>query len=456
MKRTRKGFILYLFVLLVFTSACAIGGSSTPSGPTQTPYIITATFPPPAESEVDTAATQTAEAASVAEPEAEAHTLPAELKLVYTDTSGNLSGWTEAGGVHAILSTGDVMGPRLSDDGQWVAFVRSADYAHYSLWVIGFDGSGERQLVNQDQFFDLKNHDDAIGAEPYIYSWVPGTHTIAFNTSPVFDGPGLFINDDLHIVNADSGTLSTLLAPGEGGIFYFSPDGTQIALVTADDISLINTDGSNRRSNVLEYEWILTYSEYAYYAEPMWSADSTFLRVAIPPHDPLGDPAAQTTLWHIPTDGSAAGIAGHVTIAPLTSVRISPDMSWIAYLSYFSDAADNRRNLHINNFSGTADTTYTNGQIGFNTWSPDSTHFVYVNRSSETTKYADKDGGEIQLIPVGTAIGVSFINEYTYIYTRNTGAEWQIMYGNVDTTQTIIGSMPILEDGKLPNYSFVY
>jgi hypothetical protein len=453
MKTTRIGIFIFLLFLLVFISACTIGGNTTVA-PTRTPYIITATFPPSAEGETDVAATQTAEAASIVEPEPEAHTLPAELKLVYTDTTGNLFRWTEAAGASAILASGDIMGPVLSDDGQWVAFVRNSDFVHYSLWVVNFDGSGERQLVNQDQFFDMKNSEEAISAQPYIYDWVPGTHTIAFNTSPSFEGPGLMINDDLRLVNADSGALSTLLSPGDGGVFYYSPDGTQIALVKSDSISLINADGSNRRSNVLEYEWVLTYSEYMYYAEPLWSADSTFLRVAIPPHDPLGDPAAQTTLWHIPTDGSAAGIAGHVTIAPLTSVRISPDMGWIAYLSYFGDATDNRRNLHINNFSGSADHVYTTGQVDLNAWAPDSTHFVYVNHDTSSSKYADKDGGETLLIPSGMAVWFNFINEYTYIYTWNTGAEWQLVHGNVDGTQTVIASMPLAS--KLPNYSFVY
>jgi hypothetical protein len=453
MKTTRLGVILYLFALLVFTSACAIGGSTTPA-PTQTPFLITATFPPPVENPVDTAATQTAEAASVPEPEP--HAIPAGLKVVFTDTYGNLYTWTEAGGVVSLLATGDVMGPLLSDDGQRIAFARSSDAVHYSLWVIGFDGSGERELVNQDQFFGMRNHDDAISAEPYVYNWVPGTHTIAFNTSPVFDGPGLFVNDDLHMVNSDSGSLSTLLTPGEGGVFYFSPDGNQISLVTPEDISLINTDGSNRRDNVLTYDFVMTYSEFAYYAEPKWSADSSFLRVAIPPSDPLFDTTAQTTLWHIPTDGSPAGIAGHVTIAPFTSVSISPDMSGVAYMSYFSDATDNRRKLHINNFSGTADSIYATGEVNFNTWSPDARHFIYADSATETSKYADKDGGETNLLPAGTAIGVNFINEYTYMYIRNTPTEKQLVYGNIDGIQTVINSMPSPGDNKYPNYSFVY
>ncbi|MBI9052085.1 MAG: PD40 domain-containing protein [Anaerolineaceae bacterium] len=451
MKTTRSGIFLIVSLLTIFSMACVIGGTSS-AGPTQTPYVITATFESPAEPDI--ALTQTAEAALVVEPDP--HALPAELRLVYTDTSSNLFSWTEADGVNSLLATGDIMGPRLSDDGQWIVFIRTTDYIHYNLWIIGFDGIGERILVSSDQFLSLSNHPDAPGAAPYIYSWVPGSHTLAFNVSPKFEGPGLLINDDLHLVNAESGMLSTLLAPGDGGVFYYSPDGSQIALVTPENISLINADGSNRRDNVLTYDPVLTYSEYMYYAEPKWADDSSFLRVAIPPQDPLGDLTQQTTLWHIPTDGSAAGIAGHVLIAPLTSVNLSPDLSWIAYLDYFGDPSDNRRNLHFNNFSGTADHIYTTGEVRINAWNPDSNHLVYTNYDVENTKYADKDGGETLLIPVGSANSISFINENTYIYLRNAGTEWQLAHGNLDGTQTMIASMPWPGGDRLPNYSFVH
>jgi hypothetical protein len=206
--------------------------------------------------------------------------------------------------------------------------------------VIRFDGSGERELVSSDQFLTLKNNVNAISAEPYIFSWVPNSHTLAFNTSPIFDGPGMMINNDLHLVDADSGVLTTLLTAGNGGVFYYSPDGTQIALVHPENISLINADGSNRRNNALVYDPILTYSEFQYYAEPQWAPDSSFLRVAIPPQDTLGNSTEPTTIWHIPTDGSSAGVAGHVFTSALSSVTFSPDLAWIAYLDYFSDRSD--------------------------------------------------------------------------------------------------------------------
>jgi hypothetical protein len=449
MKVTRNGIIIFLTILLVFSTACAIGG--TAPAPAATPIIITATSEGPADPGVFLTQTAAVMPTSVPEP----HTLPPTLRLVYTDTSGNLFSWTQANGVRPLLASGDILGARLSDDGLWVAFTRSTDYLHFSLWVIGFDGAGERQLLTPDQLFALKNSADAVGVEPYIFSWVPNSHTIAFNTSPKFEGPGLMINDDLHLVNAETGAFSTLLTPGNGGVFYYSPDGTQIALVTPQNISLINADGSNRRSNVLVYDPVMTYSEFQYYAAPQWAADGSFLRVAIPPQASLDNPGDMTTLWHIPTDGSPAGVAGHVLTAPLSAVTLSPDLGWIAYQSYFSDNTDNRRNLHINTVTGTSDHIYTTGDVNIDTWATDSVHFVYTDHAGNQSKYANKDDGEVLLLPTGSVMNIHFANAFTYIYLKDGGAQWEIYYGNMDGTQTLIASMPKPGGGKYPGYSFV-
>ena len=105
-------------------------------------------------------------------------------------------------------------------------------------------------------------------------------------------------------MDAESGEISLLLKAGEGGNFYYSPDGQQIALVTPEDISLINANLSNRRGSVLEYIPVITYSEYLYYAEPAWSPDSSHLLVDIPPEDPMKQPPDSHSIFRIPADGS--------------------------------------------------------------------------------------------------------------------------------------------------------
>jgi hypothetical protein len=50
---------------------------------------------------------------------------------------------------------------------------------------------------------------------------VPGSHKLAFNTQQTFEGPGLFLFDDLHLVDADALTLTTLLPAGRAAISLF-------------------------------------------------------------------------------------------------------------------------------------------------------------------------------------------------------------------------------------------
>jgi hypothetical protein len=146
---------------------------------------------------------------------------------------------------------------------------------------------------------------------------------------------GLALNHDLHLLDADTLRLTTLLPPGEGGEFYYSPDGSQIALVTPNEISLIDADGGNRRDRVLIHAPVATHSEYEYYAQPVWAADGSALRVAIPPPDPLTGSVQLMTIWHISTDGNPSWLIRSVATAPSLDPHVlsfSSDLGFVAYV----------------------------------------------------------------------------------------------------------------------------
>ena len=247
---------------------------------------------------VETAAPEDPESSIVgaAEPGVEATEPPAinPLKVGYVKNE-NVWLWTEEGGSVPLTTMGDVGGVRLSDDGEWVAFWRGLN-----LWVVNSDGTDERNLTTQRDFAGIEIGDEMA---PYVKSinpsqvaWRPGTHELYFNTAPQVDGPGLFLNDDLWVVDVVSGQLTPLLAPGEGGKFYFSPDGSQLAVVTPGRINLMDPDGSNRRDG-LTHTPVITYSEFAYYALPVWAADSSSFMAAIPPVDILAGDHQPNSIW---------------------------------------------------------------------------------------------------------------------------------------------------------------
>jgi hypothetical protein len=90
-----------------------------------------------------------------------------------------------------------------------------------------------------------------------------------------------------------------------------------------------------------------------------------------------------------------------------------------------------------------------------NTWAPDSAHFVYTNKDTNSSHYADKDDGEVLLLPAGSVQSIHFADAYTYIYLKDLGSEWEIAYANLEGTHTTIARMPKSADEKYPGYSFV-
>ena len=78
----------------------------------------------------------------------------------------------------------------------------------------------------------------------------------------------------------------------------------------------------------MNYPAVTTYSEYRYYAMPVWAPDGKSLRLALPPVDPLAKPAQPTSLWRIALDGSQPQQVGSILAVPFFEqpVVFSPDL----------------------------------------------------------------------------------------------------------------------------------
>jgi hypothetical protein len=382
--------------------------------------------------------------------------IPRVLQVVYIK-DGKVFFWKKEQVPLQLTTSGQAYEVKLSSDGVVAAFTRRVDDLHSELWAVNTDGSDERRLVS---VADL----DAMGAElqvkdlkaiaPYHFAWIPGTHTLAYNTREVFDGPGLLLTDDLRLVNTNTLEKYTFLPPGKGGEFSYSPDGSQIAISTTTTISLIDADGSNRRSDLLVYDKVLTYSEYEYYAKPVWASDSSALRVAIPPKDALAQPPLPTILWEIPTDGSPAVQLGSVTGMPFFSapVKFSPDLSHIAYLKLVDDPADNRHELHIADPDGSGDIVYDVATLlQFQAWAPDSSHFVFSIEDRGAFQLGEIGGNFTPLMDNPTDLqNLRWINQDSYLVLRNNNGVIEIRLNTLSGDSALIDTM----GGTLPSYDF--
>jgi hypothetical protein len=436
------------FVLLWITSlACgAIGGDPPPTQDTVATIVAaTLAMSESQETEDPTAAPPVEEPTLTTTPEITLTPtlLPPALKVVYTN-NGNAWIWAEGSGYTQLTTDGGVLDVNISDDGQVVAYTRrgSDDY-HAELWAINADGTNPRNLVSQADFDAMPRGEDYyITFRPLYFDWVPDSHTLAFNTNPVWDGPGFFPTNDLHLVDVDSRVYTPWLEAGMGGNFFYSPDGAQIALVTPESLSLINADGSNRR-DLLTFPFIYTYSEWQYYPEPVWAADSSALRVAIPPQDPMGNPEAFTFIWHIPADGSLPYMAAEVVTAPafLESPRISSDLEKLLYLFPAGETYENLE-LHWTDLNTLGEITYTSGNLRISGWTPDSSRFVYASVDGTHPQL-----GEIGLAPFAltdqpAARNITWIDDTRFLFLSGFMGARELRVGTPGGPSDLIATLP--------------
>ncbi|NQS92489.1 MAG: hypothetical protein HQ574_08780 [Chloroflexi bacterium] len=375
---------------------------------------------------------------------------PPFLRIAFVK-DGDVWYWEEGGAVVQLTALGDVVQVVLSSDGTVVAFVRQHDWNNEEIYAVNSDGSNIRALVTLADFGTMVSHPDAISAVPDRIAWVPGTHTLAFNTRFTFEGPGLILPDELRLVDAETVTLSVLMSPGTAGDFYYSPDGSQIALVNGTMVSVVNDDGSNRR-DVLTFPTVITYSEYTYYPPVIWSPDSTYLRVSIPPHDPLAVTPDVTTIWHLPTDGSPPSALTTLVPVPFfqDAVHLSPEVSKMAYLTMVTPGAPPIVDLHISNADGSDDVLYNSGDRRFEAWSTDREHFIFTEAG-----YYPKIGRigypPLDLTGITLMLDVNWVDETRFLYLNRLSGSWELWLRELGSPGMLLASTT----GDSISYDFV-
>jgi hypothetical protein len=369
------------------------------------------------------------------------------LVVVYVK-DGDLWGWKQ-GQSRRLTTSGGVYKPRLSPDGKVAVYLRQIDDFHGEIWAINITETKTRRLVSvadMDTIGASVRQPTALAINPYHYDWVPGSHSLAFNSYQVLQGPGLILVDDLNLVDADTGQLRHLLLAGWGGEFVFSPDGSQVALSTSTDVILADRDGSNWRS-VLTYEQVATYSEYRYYAHPVGSPNGKFLRVVIPPADPLDKSPEPTSLWMIPTNGKPAQMVGSLQAVPFfdTPPAFSPDLAHLIFLQETGEPAENRRELYIAEPDGSGAKVYQSGALlQFGGWALDGLHFTFSVGEQHAVQVGSLDA---PALPLGSApdglLDVRWVDGERYLYLRQRAELFDLCLGTPGGEEYVLDTMPL-------------
>ena len=377
--------------------------------------------PSPASSEVPASPSATVPATSEFPTASSAQ----ELRVAYTD-DGNL--WVVEKGLGAVqlTDTGGISDVRLSDDGEWIAYVvRNPDQDTTDLYSVRFDGSSSRLLLDEGRFDALYPLEGFIHTTLSSMDFLPGSHTLLFNTRGVFEGPGLAKNDDLLSINAETGAFTALLPRGQGGDFTASPAGDQIALAHPDSLSFVDANGANLRPDVLSFSPVITYSEYFFYPLPVWSDGSVVLPV--PQQDPFfaAEPAM---VWSV--DGEAQVIAEPTgdLFAPQRELPIvSPDGMHLAYFQEADEAG--QQHLVIERLDNGEQVIYDTGSLQWKGWGPDSYIFAYTKGSGLDLALGDLLGEPVAL---GSGTGLRWVNAREYLYLAGVPGSWTLTLANLD------------------------
>lgn len=379
-------------------------------------------------------------------------------RIAYTKNS-DVYLWVEGNDPVRLTDMHDVVSLRLSDDGQLIAFKRQNpdDITLQELWVVNTQGIPEpRVLISAADLAELlpPNPDHYIlGAGIQDYTWRPNTHIVAYNTLVLHEGSGFGLNHDVRMVNADTLEKTTLFETGGGGLFYFSPDGSQIALSNPESISLVNADGTNLRKDVLTFPDVITYSEYQYHPHPVWDDDSRALGVAIPPHDPLADPLPDTALWSLPADGSAPSLLSQVPAMPFAwpNPVFAPSLEDVIYVTQVEGSTDNQRELHLAHPDDSNDVIYDQGKsLYFLSWSPNSQHFIYeINDGANKGVYL---GGLISqpklvIFDPGEVLEIKWLGSNQLVFPFRDGNEWMLFVQ--DPNSGALERIDIIPDSSL-------
>jgi len=383
-----------------------------------------------------------------------------DLQIAFTDGQGNLWYWKNGSDPLQLTDGGNVTDFSLSPEGSQILFVRLAFSVEYSLWLIHTDGSAEQEIMSADEFAALPRPAAASSIAPAQLGWVPGSHTAVFNTRRVYEGPGLDMSRDLYQVDGSTGTATRLLEAGQGGgMFFYSPDGGQIALVNPNQIDLINSDGSNRRAAALTYDDVLMYTEAPFYAQPVWSADGTKLCVIVLAHDRLGKPEDPSSVWEIPAAGGKAVklLDFHLNgLGPGAS--ISPDLQRLAYFQNVNTGG--QQDLHIATLDGSLDQVYTTGSLNWVTWADDSQRFVwtqYGQVGSGRPTFLGRMGQEpIQLGAPQSPYDLAWVEGDRFLFLDNDGGTpptWSLYLGTVGGANQLVAELPA--GNGFPRFEFV-
>ncbi len=152
--------------------------------------------------------------------------------------------------------------PYPSPDGRRLAFER-IDGDYYQVWLIDLSSRNTWRVINLTDSRIFKQNPDTTEIR-FSFKWA-GDHIIEYSLGPAFYGEGYSPYYSISYINVDDGWVQTVSLPEHINFYQFSPDGNQIAVLTASDLKLIDArSGSTGYSIPLSLiDWNLQQLQYS-------------------------------------------------------------------------------------------------------------------------------------------------------------------------------------------------
>ena len=363
--------------------------------------------------------------------------LPAAVGFAYTDETGL---WAVDGksGTRQLVASEGLSLPIISSDRSRVAYWLQRD-DQSELWTVRWDGTGATLLLNEGE---LPTSDLTAGYTERRLNdvrWLPGRAILAVTTVAIPGSPDLLPKLELWHLDVESGALQRVTDMGRAYRPFYSPDGTQAALLQygtesdpTGDLTLINADGTDRRvvlrfpagpttpSSDSQIAWLPDGSGlWAYVPDPSTGSDTDGTPAA-------GGPRNGATLYRVPAAGGEIQSAGRVDGS---QAFWSPDGSRLVYTRAGKDGA---LELFLANADGANPQLYASlGSGRFINWAPDGAHFIYTDDIGQT--YVGAPERTPQLL--GKSISLfdpRWISAHQLLALHDTGTNWLLVTRTLD------------------------
>ena len=349
---------------------------------------------------------------------------PNELRMAYV-VDGNLYFQDGSNSLKKLTNGGEDRSPILfSESGDKIFFFRGK--MSEALYSISTDGSNEQVLATNNQLNSISSEYDE-STLPCDAILVHHTPFLLFHTCFHPYEETTIHNDDLFMINTNTGQVKRVFASGQGGAYYVSPNGSMLAVDRLGYIDIVDINGKMLRPKVATY----TLSEPIPLApQVFWKSDSSGFVIVLPTnthYDTAPDPRYQ--VWNYSLAGQAATQID-LTPAPVgtDSIRVSPDGNWILYTNYEDGLfyLGDLRNGHTQSLGSL--------QVVFGyEWSADSIHFVYG------IPHAGGRGislGSVNSTPslIGKGDFIGWLDDSRYLYITDS----TILMGEIGGIATVI------------------